>query len=268
MGALDLEEVKDAFSRQDAAYRLLEQSARELVRDSEQRAQHVEKEKESLLSKIAQLEILLKSRQGALVAKERECEKLRSSKDQKPIPHLTFVGGLGNTVIEASEDRPREKTNSVWLSTCVGVGRFSKMRDESPAPRLRTSQTRPSIIDRPHEEHRSPPTTVFRRDREQYRSPDSSVSPRRILPLSASSSSSSLRRVVPRESFTSVRSSRTIRSLSDKDSATSSSDESLNELVSNAMRLSAASFRSSASSSFGRVSVDSARSSSFPKRWK
>jgi hypothetical protein len=249
MGALDLEEVKDTFSRQDAAYRILEQSVRDYM-------SHADTEKEAFESKISQLEILLKSRQGALVAKERECERLRSRK-----PNFSLTCSVGKITIESVDEVKKSATPAVWLSTCVGVARV--VTDTTNRPLL-TTRSVPVISVAPSEEIvKSPPATVFRR--EHVRSPpDISLSPRRIV---IPSSSSSLRRTAARESFTSVRSSRTIRSLADDDN--SSSDESLNELVSNAMRLSAASFRSS-TSSLGRKSFDSNRasSSSFPKRWK
>lgn len=248
MGALDLEEVKDVFSRQDGAYRVLEQSVREYVSESDERLGQALKENESLQAKITQLEILLKGRQGALVAKERECEKLRLSissvEDKKSKPQLALCPRIAHTAIESENNDLISDTNK-WLSTYVGIART----DITPPPQIQEPvrlSTSSIVIG-----ERSPPATVFRR--ENIRSPDSSLSPRRIV-------QSSLRRLT-RESFTSVRSSRTVRSLSDHDS---SSDESLNELVSNAMRLSQASFRSSASS---RASMESARSS-FPKRWK
>ena len=232
MGALDLEEVKDVFSRQDAAYRILEQSVREYVSESDERLSQVSKENEALLAKVNQLEILLKSRQGALVAKERELENLRlSANSHSKRPVLSLCPRVGLTEVE------QETKTNPWLSTYVGIARVETKPIEVSS----------SVVIG----ERSPPATVFRR--ENVRSPDSSLSPRRIVP-------SSLRRIT-RESFTSVRSSRTVRSVSDQES---SSDESLNALVSNAMRLSQASFRSSASS---RASIDSTRSS-FPRRWK
>ena len=250
MGALDLEEVKDAFSRQEAAYRVLEDSASQFV-------SHADREKEALLNKISQLEILLKSRQGALVAKERECEKLRQLASVKSCS-LGLSCNVGRVMLEAQENLRQAKTASVWLSTCVGIGRTTEDRNRP----ILTTRTFPVFTRVASDDVffetvvRSPPATVFRR--EHVRSPrDSSLSPRRIIPPS------SLRRNT-RESFASIRSSRTIKSLDDTSSC--SSDESLNELVSNAMRLSAASFRSS-TSSLSRVSVDSSRAS-FPKRWK
>lgn len=263
MTALDLEEVKDHVSRQDLAYRLLEESVQDFASQCERRFADSEKEKQSLLDKISQLEILLKSRQGALIAKESECKKLKDELTASAVrvyrPENEIVSQVGRSIVQNMEpivdSCKTSKASTLWLSTCTGVARF----ESSCSTKLNLTVSNVAhneVIFDFESSHRSPPPTAFRRElHSAAMTTDSSLSPppRR-----------SLMRRAPRESFgssfASVRSSRTIRSISDDDS----SDESLNELVSHAMRLSAASFRSSTSSSASvvRGSVD------FPKRWK
>ena len=262
MTALDLEEVKDHVSRQDLAYRLLEESVQDFASQCERRLADSEKEKQALADKISQLEILLKSRQGALIAKESECKKLKDELTASAVrvyrPVNEIVSQVGRSIfhsIEPMADSSKtSKASSFWLSTCTGVARFESSPTIKPALSVSNIAHNEVIFDF-ESSQRSPPPTAFRRELHSAAMTDSSLSPppRR-----------SLMRRAPRESFgssfASVRSSRTIRSISDDDS----SDESLNELVTHAMRLSAASFRSSTSSSASvvRGSVD------FPKRWK
>ena len=267
MSQIDLEEVKDVISRSAAELALLEESYSSL----EGRLSRVSSERDELRSRLSQLEILLKGRQAALVSKEEECLNLRQrvSRD-RPVLSVRVATHASYDPMLASTDRPKF---SPWLSVAKGVAPVSILPPGKPS--LVSASATHLMVEPPAavEIVRSPPPTVCRR-RQLMTTPsssdESSLSPRRSVV------SARVRRSLDRyrDSFATVRSSRTVQSISSSDS-----DESLDELVSHAMRLSTASGRSSTSSSVVRgsvvmrASVDSTRSdrssrSSFPKRWK
>lgn len=245
MTALDLDEVKDYVARKDFAYALL--SA-----ECEERVAKEAAEKETLKQKVMQMEILLKGRQSALIAKEQECAGLRL-KSRKPICSVSSIRVFCQENVSRSPETPR-----AWLSVTSRMLTCVISPPSACSAASQTDQPLP-LVQRPKKEL-SPPTVV-RKDR---RAPS---------PSSSSSSSSEspkqtrVRRSLERyrESFASVRSSLGVKSVSDD------SDASLDELVSNAMRLSRTSLssaRSSVGSSVVRGSVRDSLQSVFPKRWK
>lgn len=272
MSAIDLEEIKDVISRSAAEYALLEESVTQ-----------ISTEREDLRNKVGQLEILLKSRQAALLNREEECQSLRQqvvANSQKALHNrMCSLTRYTDAVFDSIKECPViPQKFSPWLSVSRGiasvfiqscapiskpvlsfdyVNHINEYVETSPSPALHLADL-----------NRSPPRTVYRTNesRRSLSSSSESLSPRyAVVP---SRMQRSLDRY--RDSFATVRSSRTVQSIE------SDSDESLDELVSHAMRLSNVSGRSSTSSSVVRGSVvmrastDSTRSdrSSFPKRWK
>ena len=255
MASIDMEEIKDVLSRSATECAMLEESIAHL----EGNLQSVTSERDSLRNRLSQLEILLKGRQSALIAKEEECQSLR----KKQISSCCITHAVHCSV----EDITLTPHSNPWLSVARGVACIAVPAADRPALSLVMSH---HVFEVPDVEPiRSPPRTVYRSGRTSFASnsssSDSVFSPRYSVV------SNRVRRSIDqyRESFASVRSTATtVRSIS------SDSDESLDELVTHAMRLSTASGRSSTSSSVVRGSVvmrssiESSRHSSFPKRWK
>lgn len=242
MTALDLDEVKDYVARKDFAYALL--SA-----ECEERVAKEAAEKETLKQKVIQMEILLKGRQSALIAKEQECAGLRF-KCRKPICSVSSIRVFSQESVSRSHETPR-----AWLSVTSRMLTCVLSPPSACSAASQTDQPLP-LVQRPKKEL-SPPTVVRKDRRAPSPSSSSSESPKQTR----------VRRSLERyrESFASVRSSLGVKSVSDD------SDASLDELVSNAMRLSRTSLssaRSSVGSSVVRGSVRDSLQSVFPKRWK
>jgi len=233
MTALDLDEVKAYVARKDLAYALL-------AAQCEERICEKNSEKEMLKHKLSQMEMLLKGRQSALMAKEQECANLRSLSCRRPPQCVVFSFKV------FSQDQSHSPTTpAAWLSVS------SRMTSIIPGPTR--SETYVQTEAEKNRKEDSPPPTVYRKDRRVVSSSSSSESPKQTR----------VRRSLEkyRDSFASVRSSLGVKSVSDD------SDASLDELVSNAMRLSRTS-RSSTGSSVVRGSVRESLQSVFPKRWK
>lgn len=221
------------MSQRDVEFAMLEQSAQELSVHSEKKINLLTQERDTLASKCAQLEILLRGRQQALVSKEMEVQKL------------------------AGELRQRvHKTSCSWFQ-----GEKSIIHSRPVSLAIAPSHVH-VFVEPPAADlflPASPPKTAVRRNTLRQSLPvlspiltssDSSFEEPRVLRRSLPRSPVMRK---PRESFASVRSD--------------SSDTSLDRLVSSTMRLSRLSLvRSSVASSF-RSSYESA-SSNFPRKWK
>ena len=270
MTALDLEEAKDYMSRRDAEYALLEQSLEVLEAQFESRAGAIAAERDALKDRLGQLEILLKGRQAALVSKEEECVRLRNQVGVAPMSRLRLFSCVRSEpiTIAGTTDGPLSQGKyNQWLSVVRGVAPVCLQPSvQSHLSMAYATHANEYVDARETREVRSPPRTVYRTHRSDRGFSESSpegASPRIMSSrhLVTARAQRSIDRY--RDSFASVRSARTV---------SSDSDESLDELVSHAMRLS----RSSAGSSVVRGSVvrDSLRASgeigrsSFPKRWK
>lgn len=240
MTALDMDEIRAHVARKDLAYALL-------ASQCEDRVSAVAAENEALRQKLSQMEILLKGRQSALLEKEKECAYLRHTR-RKP-----FCSVYAYEIFSLNPPSPRR--TPPWLSV---TSHLMTMNITGPSTASESAQTDQKI--KSCEESPAPPT-VYRKDRRvAVSSSSSSESPRQTR----------VRRSLDRyrESFASVRSSIGVKSVKSDDS-----DASLDELVSNAMRLSRTSLssaRSSTSSSVvrGSVVVRESLQSVFPKRWK
>lgn len=244
MTALDMDEIRAHVARKDLAYALL-------ASQCEDRVSAVALENEALRQKLSQMEILLKGRQSALLAKEQECANLRRTR-QKPFCSV-YAHAIFSLNPPPSPPSPRR---TPWLSVTSHLMTMNITGPSTASESAQTDEKIKSCEDSP------PPPTVYRKDR-------------RVAVSYSSSSSESpkqtrVRRSLDRyrESFASVRSSIGVKSVKSDDS-----DASLDELVSNAMRLSRTSLssaRSSTSSSVvrGSVVVRESLQSVFPKRWK
>lgn len=222
MSAIDFEEVKDLMSQRELEFVLLEKSISEFSLQCDQRMAKLAAERDEAVSKVGQLEILLRARQAALIAREEELQILRGSVARRRFELRT----------ETSDVTEVAKSRKPLLSLNCLVPHIVLF----PVP------TSPSA---------SPPHTVCRKKVGGKKST-------RHSPASSSSESIDspprprIRRSVDnrfRDSFASVRSS-SVRVVSSSDS-----DASLDELVSTTLRLS----RSSAASSLVRYSTGSTR---------
>ena len=279
MSELDFEEVKDYVGRQDLAHRLLEQSVREFAAECDERIATISGERDSLAAKVSQLEILLKGRQGALIAKEEECQRLRREA-RVSRPQLTLVQGAHVEISETVEGE--RKISNPWMSASLGVARFSCLPASAilSTTSFSTSASRSEKLDSAVQTVECSPmpsparSPLFKRTQSSNSSPVQAVPATAFRRRSASSDEDSspsglpMRRRVG-DSFASMRTSfGTVRS-SVVESVSDDSDASLDELVSQAMRLSRSSFSSTGRNS-QRLSGSSAvrtSTNSFPRRW-
>lgn len=267
MSQLDFEEVKDYVGRQDLAHRLLEQSVRDFAAECDERIAAMTSERDALASKVTQLEILLKGRHGALIAKEEECQRLKSQAIVCTRPRLTLTH-LSGFELTASSILVEEKEKNPWMSVSGGIARFEclKIRELSAV-----SLPDPVVLYESQSAASSPISSpAFKRLvsraglRDSVKSPVPATAFRRRSVSSDSDSDVPVRRM--RDSFASIRTSfGTVRS-SVVESVSDDSDASLDELVSQAMRLSRSSVASSRNSGVVRGSTRLS-TNSFPRRW-
>jgi hypothetical protein len=85
LSGMDMEEMRDYISRREMEYALLEQSVSEFAVQCDERINSIIKERDAALSKCGQLEILLKGRQSALIAKEEEIQRLKTREHSRRV---------------------------------------------------------------------------------------------------------------------------------------------------------------------------------------
>ena len=78
LSGMDMEEMRDYISRREMEFSLLEQSVSEFAIQCDERINSIIKERDAAVTKSGQLEIMLKGRQSALIAKEEEIQRLKS----------------------------------------------------------------------------------------------------------------------------------------------------------------------------------------------
>jgi len=282
MSSMDIEEMKDYISQKELEFALLEQSVSEFAVQCDDRINAVLKEKDTLAGKCSQLEILLKGRQGALIAKEEEIQRLRSaaviSKTKPPLKlesnTLNHVNVMDNDALPTKQSARLSISTSVPhlsifppLSRCQLSMVFSSPIVVESVSSRSTDNTGPLAL---QDNMVSPPRTAYKNLSLRKNSPPlvtfsddsdglSDFSPRQRSSLGSVGgrlasrflSADGLRRPASRlsrgrESFSSMRSA-----IEEVFSDPDQSDSSLDELVTSTMRLSQQSFSSIRSSGVG-----------------
>lgn len=79
LSGMDMEEMRDYIARREMEFAMMEQSVSDFAIQCDERISAIIKERDAALTRTSQLEILLKGRQSALISKEEEIQRLKSS---------------------------------------------------------------------------------------------------------------------------------------------------------------------------------------------
>ena len=301
LSGMDMEEMRDYISRREMEFALLEQSVSEFAIQCDERINTVIKERDAAVSKSGQLEILLKGRQSALIAKEEEIQRLKflPNSDKSLSQNLSVYQKVGSILISPTPGLNHQAARSLsTTSTVPHISVFPIFETTTKIRPLLTMVFSDAIRIEPHVPldivpvfTQSPPRTVYHH--KGYSNRTKQPSPQRSLFMSTESIQRKIK--TPEDDDSSDGFSRTFRPMSRLRLSTSSmqsakslgdmryresfssvrsavsfvhssdddSDASLDELVTSTLRLSRISTGSRKSPPQNRTLPPPA----FPKRW-